>query len=342
MDNPTPPSVLQEVPQQASSNPAVFSQTKKFSFKKLLFRIFLILFLLITLAIGIYMFLATPFQAYGNLVKPFVEGQLVFAEQVSYLFQKPKIGDRVTFQSALNKYNAPLVGIIIDIKTDNGIEKYNIRSSTKGEPWTVTKNEIKKKIYYPFLDTTEAQAIVAELNQPTPTQIPSSPTPDPTANWKTYNSAKFGYSINFPDTLKYSTRTYNGIGGVVTIDEWSTLGTGGYSIQILSYKEGINTQLEFNLPPKPEGEIIVANQIVKKIESQDGLLVHIGPLKKSQQEYIIIYTSTSQKAEATNFYQILSTFKFLEKTTDNGTSIPAPTLCPLVAFPDGHVSHSCK
>jgi len=143
------------------------------------------------------------------------------------------------------------------------------------------------------------------------------PTEDSITNWKTYLNNKAGYSIKYPDSLKQSTSTYDGSGGVVTIDNWSPVGN-AYAISIYSYADSVNTRLEFNAKINSDENILVAGQNVRKlvgteIISDKGALIHVGPVKNKGQEYMLIYTSGSQKADPKDvaiFNQMLSTFKF--------------------------------
>ena len=127
------------------------------------------------------------------------------------------------------------------------------------------------------------------------------------ANWKTYTGK--GYTIRYPDSLKYSASTYDGIGGKVTVDSWMDSGN-TYSIGVDSYKDGVNSKLEFNIEPQPEVTILVAGQSIKKLVSKDGTLIHVGPLKNKGQNYMITYSSGIKKADSSIFDQILSTFRF--------------------------------
>ncbi len=144
------------------------------------------------------------------------------------------------------------------------------------------------------------------------------PTIDPTANWKTYISPNFGYSIKYPiditPALQQDSRTYQGIGGSVNVDEWSLLGQPSYGVQIFSYKEGVNSKLEFNLQSQPITTIQLANQTVNKTVSIDETLVQVGPIEHLGNAYMIIYGSGTSKNNIglALFNQILSTFKFTQ------------------------------
>lgn len=152
----------------------------------------------------------------------------------------------------------------------------------------------------------------APVEKAEPTKTPT-PTPDPTADWKTYTSATFGYSLKYPTTLTFSTSNYQGIGGSVNTDTWTNQSK-LYSINVYSYKSGVNSKLEFNLQPQQTTTIQLVNQTINKIVSVDETLIHIGPIKNGNEEYMIVYSSGTQKNTegAPLFNQILSTFKFTE------------------------------
>lgn len=134
-------------------------------------------------------------------------------------------------------------------------------------------------------------------------------TQDKTPNWKTYTNDKFRYSIQYPENLKHSSRAYEGIGGTVTVDQWSDA-EDTYSIRLFLYAEGVNSRLEFMLESQQEVNILLTGQNVKKLVSKDGTLIHIGPLKKNNQNYMFTYTSGIQKVNNDVFDQMLSTTKF--------------------------------
>ena len=95
--------------------------------------------------------------------------------------------------------------------------------------------------YYLGTKKAPTQSQNPEVALPTP-QSTSTPSADETTNWKTYTNN--GYSIKYPDSLKYSTDTYDGIGGMVTVDTWSAYGN-TYTISVYSCKESVNSKLEF-------------------------------------------------------------------------------------------------
>jgi len=156
-----------------------------------------------------------------------------------------------------------------------------------------------------------------------PTIITSYPTPtiDDTvyteatqsANWKTYTSEEYGYSIKYPEFLTYNSRTDESFNGICksTSDTWKGV---QYTIAIVISKEGQCSGLEFNIRPKPEETIALLNQNVKQLTAMDESLIHIGPVKNKSRDYMLIYrSSVNNKPDSTIFYQILSTFRFTDQ-----------------------------
>lgn len=135
---------------------------------------------------------------------------------------------------------------------------------------------------------------------------------DETISWDIHISPH-GYSIKYPAELSYSTGTYQGIGGIVTRDTWTSLDN-SYLISIFSYEVDINPKLEFNLQSQPITAIQVSNNMVNKVVSVDETLIHVGPLKNinSGYEYMIVYSSGTQEniQGLSLFEKLLSTFKF--------------------------------
>lgn len=114
----------------------------KFSLKK----VFLCFFLLAGLLLFAYEFLAHPHAIYGDPVEPFVKGQTVWSEKITYLLGEPKVGERVIFepQSKLSH-----VGLITDINTVGQVTTYSIVGSNWDNPWVVSSDKITRRIYYP-------------------------------------------------------------------------------------------------------------------------------------------------------------------------------------------------
>lgn len=141
-----------------------------------------------------------------------------------------------------------------------------------------------------------------------PTAVQPNETSSETANWKTYTSMKYGYSIKYPASFQYLNS-----GGILATD---ILTDNKNFIEILN-PERLTTNVDFTATIKKEGEILISGQKAKEkmgeITSTKGTLIDIGPIKNGKGEnYMIRYFSTSQSTEKDLeiFDQILSTFKF--------------------------------
>jgi len=154
-------------------------------------------------------------------------------------------------------------------------------------------------------------------NQPSPTPLPSETLVkegDETTNWKRYTNSEDRFSIKYPPFLQFESSTYDAKigGGKIKNYEWLAPEK-KYAIFVISYNEGVNTGLEFNTPPKPDETIVLLNQDVKQLTAMDESLIHIGPVKNGDRNYMLIYSSgVNNKPDSTIFYQILSTFRFIE------------------------------
>lgn len=116
----------------------------------------IIFILLVPLIVFSYFFLATPHKVTSDAVTPFKPGQLILSGKVYYMFTDPREGDRVVFTP--NEYGEEFIGIITKvskinptyISNNNNVTIYTIVTNNKVEPWAVSKDEIKEKIYFPF------------------------------------------------------------------------------------------------------------------------------------------------------------------------------------------------
>lgn len=157
-----------------SENPIIKSnQSKKTVFEKI-WRIFFIGVLLVGLIVLVWYFLATPSQVKGAPIEPFKKDQYLLSEKITYLLREPRVNDRVLFLPIGSEF--PYIGIIINIDRKTKETKYIIQS-TAGKPWIITRNQIKRKIYYPLVSEEEIKKIVTSLKKtlsptPTPTVIP--------------------------------------------------------------------------------------------------------------------------------------------------------------------------
>jgi len=144
-----------------------------------------------------------------------------------------------------------------------------------------------------------------------PTAVSPNDTSDETANWQTYSSNQYSYSIKYPKELSFSTLNYQGFSGTIkNSDKWTNTDQ-SYIISVLSYKTGDNSGLEFNLQSQPTTTMQVSSQTVNKMISVDETLIHVGPINNAGYEYMIVYSSGIKKSikGLSLFDQILSTFK---------------------------------
>lgn len=106
-------------------------------------------------------------------------------EKISYLFNKPKVGDRIVFKP--DNLSSDHIGIITTAENDNNTISYKVASSTGKNPWKITASQISAKIYYPFVKEEEIKQIISKLPTPETTQKVL-PTIAPIANSLPQNS----------------------------------------------------------------------------------------------------------------------------------------------------------
>ena len=137
-----------------------------------IFSIFILGFVSLAL---IFAFLAYPHRVKGEPIELFKKDGYVLSEKISYLFQAPRVGDRVIFVKDDNGFD--FLGIITDVESENGIKKYTILSSP-GKQWTVAQDRIERKIYFPFVNQAQIQSVITTITpSPTPEISPSSTEP---------------------------------------------------------------------------------------------------------------------------------------------------------------------
>ncbi len=126
---------------------------------------------------------------------------------------------------------------------------------------------------------------------------------DETAGWEVFSTSE--YSIKHPSDFKYSQESYEGVGGEVTIDYWYSPNES--KISIYSYPQDVESNLEFNLIPQ-QSTTYLAGEVLKKLTSEDGKLIHVGPINNYSINYMFIYSG--KKDNSSIFDLMLSTFKF--------------------------------
>lgn len=166
------------------------------------------LVVLVTSLVFTYAFLAQPFKVVGDRpLLPFRKEELMFGEGLSYLFREPSLGERVIFVP--EGVEMDYVGMVTNIERQQEVTTYTVSVTGKGRPWVLTKDKIKKRIYYPFLN--DQQALQQFLSaMPTPTPTPAAPVqPGPVGtyvdtgsnNQKVYQSRKYNFSVTLPSYL---------------------------------------------------------------------------------------------------------------------------------------------
>lgn len=130
-----------------------------------------------------------------------------------------------------------------------------------------------------------------------------------------YSNAEYGYSIGYPDFLNHTTKTSEGIGGVVTIDQWAPADE-SYAIFVLSYQADTQSGLEFIATVQADETTQIAGLEVRKLTGREvitetGTLIHIGPVSHNGKDHMLVYTSGSQVADPGSleiFEQMLDSF----------------------------------
>jgi len=116
----------------------------------------------IGLLVFTYEFLARSYSVGGDPAEPFVKGQTVWSEKVTYLFREPKVGERVIFEPQ-PKYS--YIGLITDIKTVGQITTYSVVSSNWDNPWVVSSDKITRRIYFPSLSGEQLRILIGSVSE---------------------------------------------------------------------------------------------------------------------------------------------------------------------------------
>lgn len=160
-----------------------------------------------------------------------------------------------------------------------------------------------------------------------------SPVMDPTTNWKTYTSTKYGFEFKYPEEFKYLTDREVNSGGdfkrVLILQNFPTSMTADYSdsatfqMMIESKKDDGNTSSQMIVRPMSNGDMTLALAEIAK----NGHIFRITlNLNKTGNEYV--------------FNQILSTFKFIP--TNSATPIPTQNFVRIKILDTGDwLSYTC-
>lgn len=149
--------------------------------------------------------------------------------------------------------------------------------------------------------------------QVSPTVSQLSQTADPTADWKTFIKIEDGYSIQYPDSLRYVGNS----GGIGPSDEWESKDRRyNISVQLFSIQENPPFE-QANGIVKSDETIVVKGQKVRKVltELSTGISIDIGPIKNKDLQYILHYFGTKEHESSgiSIFNQMISTFQFVDQ-----------------------------
>ncbi len=151
--------------------------------------------------------------------------------------------------------------------------------------------------------------------QITETQQTTQPTPDPTANWKTYINTKYGYQLRYPSDVKVETSPEASV--AFYRNEVSEQGTGGQgrccgmTIYSRTY-ESVSIESQ----TRPTEDIIISGYPAIRWSDNPPFLEDIWVQNPNQKDAVRITISTLyaidpyKQSDYELFNQILSTFRF--------------------------------
>lgn len=171
--------------------------------------------------------------------------------------------------------------------------------------------------------------VLGMRNQPAQIQSTISPTlsqqkvADSSVEWKTFTKTKDGYSIQYPDSLRYVGNS----GGIGPSDEWESKDRRyNISVQLFSVRDYPSS---FNLPKdiiKSDETITISGQSVRKVtkEIPTGMTIDIGPIKHKNSAYFLHYFGTKghESSGISIFDQMILTFKFIDQKQAGTVSQP--------------------
>lgn len=131
-----------------------------------------------------------------------------------------------------------------------------------------------------------------------------------------YTNKSENYQISYPESLKMDTS----VEGDLKVDSWIEQNEGPYEISVYSYKKEVNPRVDFTAQLQTEEEVLIDGKKTKKLtglelNSNQGTLIHTGPLEHQGKYYLITYTSGNKLAtiESLVIYEtMLKSFKFLK------------------------------
>lgn len=171
----------------------------------------------------------------------------------------------------------------------------------------------------------KTQNLVKEITKlksiPTPI-VTATPTPDPTADWKTYEYTEQNFLVKYPPTWIAKEIYIEGpVGGIKLYDSSTTGDKLGDSMVIHRSKSGIYSTNEKNV--KFNDISFYAKEVQK-----DNFVSLDYQTESNDEGYILVTADYKESSKKDAFNQILSTFKFIEPVA---SSSPLPVACTMEA-----------
>jgi hypothetical protein len=162
----------------------------------------------------------------------------------------------------------------------------------------------------PLLTITPVYSLINQIGSVSQNpQTTLTPTPDPTANWKTYTS-DFGFELKYPSQMQSSSSAnqvsfYQG-------ENTICCGYEGPNLNVtIDNPAGLNQS-----PSDTLGSFKIGGQNVTKLSGLAG--VRIGPIESGGHEFVFhVYGKDKTDKDFGEIYQILSTFKFTDQSQAN-------------------------
>lgn len=195
---------------------------------------------------------------------------------------------------------------------------------------------------YYFLRSSKPVSKQIDLHQTVQSIPPSSPTAESTSSadittWKTYTNTKDNYTIQYPSDYRHEFMEIDKNATLQSIspfdfEDWSSgawIGSGGTygdNIQLSIYADtgdqlstaGPNDETVILAGQKAvkqtvsaDSRIILDGKAIEKVGTVDNLMITIGPVKHNGLIYKFQHKLPNKQADRTNFYTMLSTFKFI-------------------------------